>query len=89
MAFRSRPTRRVKKPARWWHIRQELGLSQSELGAVFGVHWQTVGRWDRGEIVPGASTQWLYKLLLETHRAVVAKASASISRSQEGGHDQD
>jgi DNA-binding transcriptional regulator YiaG len=69
MTSRSRPTRRVKKPARWWFIRRELGLSQTELGAIIGVHWQTIGRWDRAETVPSESTQWLYKLLLKTHRA--------------------
>lgn len=35
-------------------IRNELGLTQEELAWIFGVHPQTVSRWERGESGPEA-----------------------------------
>ena len=44
--------------------RIELNLTQSELAQKFGVDGNTIARWERGEIIPGA--QGMLKLAFQS-----------------------
>lgn len=35
-------------------LRGRLGVTQPEFGQLFGVHWMTVSKWERGGLQPNA-----------------------------------
>lgn len=39
-------------PAEIRDARERLGLSQRAMALALGVHWNTLARWERGELVP-------------------------------------
>ena len=36
------------------NLRSRLGLTQPEFGQLFGIHWMTVSKWERGLLEPTA-----------------------------------
>ena len=52
------------KPTDLPSLRRSLGVTQAPLGAMLGVHEQTVSKWERGETAPPAyneqQIEWLY-----------------------------
>ena len=40
------------KPQQIKAIRAALGMTQAELARILGVSWNTVARWERGEMEP-------------------------------------
>lgn len=49
-------------------IRKQLGLSQSQMAKVLGIHVQTWGKWERKEQHPPAAVGRFMLLLLQMHR---------------------
>lgn len=37
--------------------REQLGWTLARMGEVLGVHWNTVARWERGEMTPSPLVQ--------------------------------
>lgn len=44
--------------------RAALGMTQSALGAILGVHWTTVARWEAGQPMPERATRFVMNLLM-------------------------
>jgi DNA-binding transcriptional regulator YiaG len=59
-------------------VRAGLGLSQTGLGRMLGVHDQTIHRWEKGRFPPTP----LQKALLSVCRSVLASDQASVVRGQ-------
>jgi DNA-binding transcriptional regulator YiaG len=51
-------------------LRKNMGLSQPEFAQLFGVHFITVSKWERGASAP---TAYQLALLEHFHRTVAAK----------------
>lgn len=48
------------------HIRERLGLTQKALSEKLGVHWNTVARWERGEVGINEPAARLVRILVKT-----------------------
>lgn len=53
-----------------------MGLSQRELAAALGVHWNTLARWERGELAV-ARPVWLKAMLDVIEREREARLSTT------------
>ncbi len=59
--------------------RRRMGLSQTELAAALGVHWNTLARWERGELAV-ARPVWLKAMLDVIEREREARLSTAEGR---------
>src|SRR5580658_9168736 len=55
--------------------REALGLSQSAFGAILGVHWVTVSRWERDDGLEPSPFQW--QLILHYKKAAQGRPRAA------------
>jgi len=53
-----------------------MGMSQGELAAALGVHWNTLARWERGELAVGRPV-WLKAMLDVIEREREARLSTT------------
>lgn len=58
-------------------LRKNLGLSQVEFGQLFGVHFMTVSKWERGLVTPTP-----YQLALMAQFAKTAAVKQEEAREQ-------
>ena len=60
-------------------LRVALGLSQIQFAQLFGVHFMTVSKWERGLVAPS-----IYQLALMDQFAKTAKAKRELAKEEVG-----
>ncbi|MHB1340365.1 MAG: type II TA system antitoxin MqsA family protein [Coriobacteriia bacterium] len=65
-------------------IRLDLGLTQGELEAALGVSRGMVGRWERGDVIQGATVDRLIRLFGENPDLLRSPAIGLIAREGRG-----
>jgi ribosome-binding protein aMBF1 (putative translation factor) len=58
-----------------------MGLSQAELAAALGVHWNTLARWERGELTI-VRPAWLKAMLDVIEREREERLSTAAGREE-------
>jgi transcriptional regulator with XRE-family HTH domain len=64
--------------------RRRMGLSQAELAAALGVHWNTLARWERGELTVGRPV-WVKTMLDLIEREREARLSTTEGHDERNG----
>lgn len=59
-------------------LRKDLGLSQIEFAQLFGSHFMTISKWERGLAAPSAYQETLLRQFQATASAEKAKASEEV-----------
>lgn len=62
-----------------FQLRSDLGLSQVQFGQLFGAHFMTVSKWERGVLTPSA-----YQLVLMDQFRKTADQKKAQTREQVG-----
>jgi DNA-binding transcriptional regulator YiaG len=61
-------------------LRQDLGLSQVEFGQLFGAHFMTVSKWERGVLQPSAYQEVLMDQFRKTANEKKAKETEELKK---------
>lgn len=61
-------------------IRKALGLSQVEFGQLFGVHFMTISKWERGLAQPSPYQIALMEQFARTAQAKQAEAQEEVKK---------
>lgn len=61
-------------------LRRDLGLSQVEFGQLFGAHFMTVSKWERGLLRPSAYQLALMDQFKKTANAKKAQAQEEVKK---------
>ena len=62
------------------HLRTDLGLSQIQFGQLFGVHFMTVSKWERGVLSPNTYQLALMDQFRKTANAKKAEAQEQLGK---------
>ena len=62
------------------HLRRDLGLSQIQFGELFGAHFMTISRWERGLLHPSAYQLALLEQFRRTADAKKAEAQDELKK---------
>lgn len=67
-------------PPELQQLRADLGLSQVQFGQLFGVHFMTVSKWERGLLVPNTYQLALMEQFRKTANANKAEAQEQLGK---------
>lgn len=67
-------------PGEILQLRTDLGLSQVQFGQLFGVHFMTVSKWERGVLSPNTYQLALMEQFRKTANAKKAEAHEQLGR---------
>ena len=67
-------------PAEILQLRTDLGLSQVQFGQLFGVHFMTVSKWERGVLVPNTYQLALMDQFRKTATAKKVEAQEQLGK---------
>jgi putative transcriptional regulator len=67
-------------PGEIQHLRADLGLSQVQFGQLFGVHFMTVSKWERGVLSPNTYQLALMDQFRKTANARKAEAQEQLGK---------
>ena len=67
-------------------LRDENGWTQEQLAARVGAHWNTVARWERGEVMPDGQSRRLLELAFRVTAGEIdyGRPAARPDRAGEG-----